>query len=732
MKKLENGSWAYLAHTIIKRFFMKVLLFISMIILSDLSLSQESTKENEAIYIIARKRKENIQEVPISITTYDEYQIEEAGIETVRDITETTPNVTLIGSNSGRYSTPYIRGQGNQDLNLPEEVSVGFNLDEIPLPRYAMDNDLIDIKSVEVLRGPQGTLFGKNTQAGAINIYTKEPDYRDGSKISLQAGNLETKSVIGTTNFKIGSDKLQNRISLKYKEQGGYIQDTFLNKDLGDNKSYSLSNTLQFKPTNIFKSTFKIGLQKKEGSDPLIISRNEPGYPKSHQNIDPRYKTNLVTTSLKLEKDFSKSVLTFIGAFNYYDFNIKYDEADYYITYDYLRSQVGTALADQYINDSSELFRSIREYQRQYYTELRLSNKDDSDLSWTGGINFSRNNYRLLSHIRTFSGGFVFKQQNVNLISDSFSVFGEATKKFAEKYSLTFGTRVNHDQKEFKSIHSSTSIADYRQNSEADYTDFTSKLTLATQVSSTKNIYASIARGYQSGGYPSYHFNNYNGISKDQPAYEDSTSLSYEIGSKLTFFKQRLTLNSAIFFNDIKDKQVRVKDTSTNQSFYANIDTDVFGGEIEAKVKATTDLTFGSTLGYTNSKFKEETVSGTSSTVLNKKGARLANIPYWTGSTFAQYSYFLDSVNGFLNLRASYKYIGQRFGDNINHTRMGSYGLLGTRVSFEKESYTITAYVNNLFDKVYESQAYYYSAFDKEVSSPGLPRMYGVKATYRF
>ncbi|CBW25435.1 putative TonB-dependent outer membrane receptor [Halobacteriovorax marinus SJ] len=718
-----------------KRFlYMKLLILISAMLLGDLSYANESeeAKENEAIYIIARKRKENLQEVPISITTFNEYQLEEAGINTVRDLTDTTPNVSLIGSTSGRYSTPYIRGQGNQDLNLPEEISVGFNLDEVPLPRYAMDNDLVDIQSVEVLRGPQGTLFGKNTQAGAINIYTKEPNYKDGSKITLEAGNLDTKAFVGTTNFRLGSEKLQNRLSVKLKEQGGFIKDTYLNKDLGDSETYSFNNTLVYRPTNTFKSTFKIGAQNKEGSDALIISRNEPGYPKSHQNIDPIYKSNLITTSLKLEKDFDDVLLTIIGAFNYYDFNIKYDEADYYITYDYLRSQVGQALADQYINDSNELFRSIQEYQRQYYTEFRISNKDSSDISWTTGLNISRNHYRLLSHIRTFSGGFVFKKQNINLITDSFSVFGEATKKLTETYSLTFGTRVNHDIKEFKSIHNSTAIADYRQNSEEDFTNFTSKLTLAAKLSETKNLYASVARGYQSGGYPSYHFNNYNGISKDQPAYEDSTSLSYEIGSKMSFFNRKLTLNSAIFFNDIKDKQVRVKDTSTNQSFYANIDTDVYGAELEAKLKATTDLTFGSTLGYTNSKFKEETVSGTSNTVLNKKGARLANIPYWTGSTFAQYSYFLNSVNGFLNFRTSYKYVGHRFGDNINHTRMGSYGLVGARVSFEKESYTITTYVNNLFDKLYESQAYYYSAFDKEVSSPGQPRTYGVKATYRF
>ena len=190
---------------------MKFLALISILLLNDFSLAQED-QENEAIYIIARKRKENIQEVPISITTYDEYQIEEAGIGTIRDLTDTTPNVSLIGSNSGRYSTPYIRGQGNQDLNLPEEVSVGFTLDEIPMPRFAMDNDLVDIQSIEVLRGPQGTLFGKNTQAGTINIYTKEPNDKDGSKVTVEVGNLDVKSVIGTTNFKLGSEKLQNRL----------------------------------------------------------------------------------------------------------------------------------------------------------------------------------------------------------------------------------------------------------------------------------------------------------------------------------------------------------------------------------------------------------------------------------------------------------------------------------------------------------------------------------------
>lgn len=709
--------------------YLVTLLLLSLSVNAQPDLSESSLGD---IIVTARKKKENLQEVPISATSFDEKKLQDAGIESVRDVADLTPNLTIIGSSSGRYITPYIRGQGSQDTNLPEEISVSFYLDEVPLPRYGFDNELIDVESIEVLRGPQGTLFGKNTMGGAVNITTKEPSVNDGHKIVGEYGNLETRAVTGTTNFKVFSDKLTNRLTLKYKERGGYIYDTLQKRDLGDMQVFAGNNTLLFKPSESFKLTWKFGLQDEDGTDPLIVARDVTyGYPKTGQDIIPGYDNHLITTSLRGEKDFGDVILTTIAAFNYHDFQVKYDEADYYITYDYLRTNVGTTLANTYINNPDYFFRDVREYDRQYFGEVRLSNKD-SDLSWTTGVNVSQTNYRLISYVNTSRGmtlPFIISQ-NIQLESTNISGFGEATKKLPKNLSLTLGARLINDQKKFNSLHSSSGLSYYKQNSKEDYTNYSAKFALGHQTTKNINTYLSVTRGYQSGGFPSYQFNNYNSIATDQQAYDDSSSIAYEIGMKSKLLGNRLRLNTAIFYDDIKDKQVRSKDPTTNLSYYANIDTDIYGVEVESEYKLTSDIDFGLNVGYMSTEFKEESTFNGS--VVNGKGARVANIPNWSGSTYSQYSRYLTSLNGVSFFRVTYKYNGSRYGDNNNLTKMGSYGLWNFRAGLDKERYSLFIYMDNIFNKIYESQAYYYTGLSTYVSSPALPRTYGVKATLRF
>ncbi len=709
--------------------------FLIALVALSLGLNLYAQQQEESlgdIIVTARKKKENLQEVPISATSFDEKKLEDAGIESVRDVADLTPNLTIIGSSSGRYITPYIRGQGSQDTNLPEEISVSFYLDEVPLPRYGFDNELIDIESIEVLRGPQGTLFGKNTMGGAVNIKTKEPSVEAGHKIVGEYGNLDTRAVTGTTNFKLFSDKLTNRLTLKYKERGGYIHDTLQNRDLGDMNVFAGSNSILFKPSETFKLTWKFGLQDEEGTDPLIVARNvTSGYPKTGQDIIPAYDNNLITTSLRAEKDFGDVVLTTIAAFNYHDFQVKYDEADYYITYDYLVSVGGTGLANTYINNPNFFFRDVREYDRQYFGEVRLSNKD-TDLSWTTGVNVAKNNYRLISYVNTSRGATIpfIISQNIQLESTNISAFGETTKKLPKDFALTLGARLINDQKKFNSLHSSNALSYYEQHSKEDYTNYSAKVALAHKTTENINTYASVTRGYQSGGYPSYQFNNYNSLATDQQAYDDSSSIAYEIGMKSKLFGNRLRLNTAIFYDDIQDKQVRTKDPTTNLSYYANIDTDIYGVELESEFKFTRDIDFGLNVGYMETEFKEEaTFNGN---VVNGKGARVANIPNWSGSTYGQYSRYLAAINGVGFFRLTYKYNGSRYGDNNNLTKMGSYGLWNIRAGIDKERYSLFVYMDNIFNKLYESQAYYYTGLSTYVSSPALPRMYGVKATLRF
>lgn len=710
------------------------------LLLTQIAFAQESVRLDEVV-ITARKKSENLQEVPISSTSFKEEEITNSSIESVRGLVELTPNVSIVGSSSGRYITPYIRGQGNQDAQLPDEMSVAFYLDEVPLPRYAFDTELLDIARVDVMRGPQGTLFGKNTQAGAINIITKDPNIDDGHKVTLQYGNMDQKGISGITNSEFLNGKLKNRLALKYKERGGWINDTIQKRKLGDMDVFALNETLVYQPTQTLKYTLKLSLDEEDGTDPLYVKKDTSNYPTTGQDILPRYQDDFYSSSLKIQKDFDTTRLTTIAAVNYHNFHVKYDEADHHIAQAYLSSAGGGALLP-YLDDPSVFYRDLQEYERLYYGETRLENTG-AGLSWTTGISLTHQNYRLISFANTYNTAapptptFMEAGQNVRLLTTNVSAFGETTFALASKLKLSTGARLIYDHKKFDSFHESnlSALPRYTQSSQRDYTNGAGRIMLEYHHSENVMPYASIARGYQSGGFPSFQFPNYSAEATDQDPYGESSSLAYELGLKSEYFDKRVRTNVSVYFNDINDKQVRVRDPVSNMSGYRNVDTNVFGGEFEAQTQVTQDLSFALSTGYTNAKFAEEvktkSKSGTISLV-NGKGGRVANIPYWNGSAQIKYSRFFANLGGLVFARLAYKYNGSRYGDNNNKTELGSYGLWDFNIGHEREKFGFNFYVHNIFDKIYESQGYHYSSLSTAVSSPSLPRLFGVNLSFYF
>jgi len=690
---------------------------------------QEKIKIEE-ILVLGKKIDDDQLKILAGLLRLSEEELAAAGVQTIRDVADLAANIQIIGSSSSRYITPYVRGLGNQDLNLPDDISVNFYLDEVPLPRFAFETELVDLEKIEVLRGPQGTLFGKNTLAGAVLLTSNEPSLDDRQKLNLKVGNLGLKEVGGTANYQIFSEDFLARTSFKLKERDGWIKDTVLGKDLGDVTTQAIHQSFVYSPSEKRKVSIKLGLQREDGSDPFFISRNEPNFPVSGQDLSPDYRRNLSMNSVKWEESFGEHLLTFISAFNYYDFTVKYDEADYYIARDSLVNRVGTVFADMLINDPAVLYRQVDEYDRQFFNEVRFQGRVNDRLTLTTGLNFSKTNYRLINFVNTYSPGPTTIGQNIQLIGSNLSLFADAVQRLGTKWSLSFGLRGNYDKKEFISEHRSTGLAFYAQESEKTFSDLTGKLALKYDWNTRSMSFLSLARGYQPGGYPSFQFNNYSSIAADQDSFNKSSSWAYEVGHKGLYFDGLLQLNSGLYYNQIKDKQVRVRDPQTNLSLYQNIDSEIFGGEIEPSLKIGESWRWGLSLGYTNARFHESLRSGTS-TVL-QENHRLANIPYWNGGSFLQHSMYIPLVSSYLTSRVAYSYTGERFGENTNLTKLPSYGLWKTRIALEGDSFGIAFIVDNIFDKTYDSQAYYYTSLDKEVSSPGLPRLTTMELSYRF
>lgn len=716
---------------------MKSLLLTASALLTSSAYSQAVKIDD--VYVNARKTSENIQDVPMPISSFNENDLKDTKSETVRDITAQVPNVQIIGSSSGRYITPYIRGLGNQDIQLPDESSVMMYLDEVALPRYAFDLDFLDLKSVEVLRGPQGTFFGNSTQGGAIQFLTYAPLEKNDDKVSLAYGNDNAIKVQAQATAKL-SPNIGNTLSAQFKKQDGWIHNSTLNKDYGDFENYSIQNTFQIKPSDKSNLVFKVFTEKEEGNDPSFIKAGL-SKPEVKQAIDPAYSDKNTLTSLKYEHEFDAFKFTSISAFNYHNFKVKYDEAGELLSADYrafILANYGAGAAaalDAYVSDPNRGFRDFEEYERQYFQEFRISS-DKGSLPFTLGLNYTNRNYRLLSFVKTISSSLTDKtiDQNVQLTNDSVALFGHVEKKLNEKNVVSVGLRLSHDVKKYDSTHKGTgtgALSSYTQSSKEDYTDYSAKTTYQYYLKKNHQVYTSISRSTMPGGYPSYQFNNYTDKSSDQPAYDKSVSYNYEIGTKGEFFEKHLLVNTSFFFNNIKDKQVRIRDSGTNLSKFENIDVDIYGLELETRYKFDMGLTLGANAGYTNAQFSEAYAASSSETV--SEGNRLSNVPYWNGNAFTQYAKeVLLFGSSIFVARLDYAYTGSRYGEVTNTTKLGTIGLWNARVAIEKNNFEFALYGKNIFDKKYDDQGYYYSSIRTTVATPGEPRRYGAEFSYYY
>lgn len=684
------------------------------------------------VLVLGQKLQEGTTKSTLNFVELSRIDIQEQGIETVRDLADSSANFQVIGSSSSRYITPYIRGQGNQDLNLPDDISVMFYLDEIPLPRYAFETELFDLQSIQILRGPQGTLFGKNTQAGAILLNTMSPaDQLAGSELSLGVGNYDQARVRLKSNWGLGS-KFKARTAFLFKDQSGWLEDKVLNRDLGARQTQATQNSFLFTPKEGHLLSLNLGAQREKGDDPFFVARNIGTTPVSGQDKLPFYERDLITSSLKYNwKMDDRTDLTAIAAFSYYDFEVSYDEADQFVSRSRLTNLLGAATANSLVNNPNVLYRDIKEYDRQNFSELRLRRQFNDQTTLTAGLTFAVGHYRIVTLVNTFAGSSLTNIfQNIKLKSTSTSAFSELEHSFSSKWSTSFGIRLNSDQKEFESQHTSSAIPLYLQQSKTRFDDLTARVGIIRQWDQIQKTYFTLARGYQPGGYPSFQLNNFRGLSRDQEAFDKSTSTNYEIGHKISSKEHGFDLQSALFFNDVKARQIRIRDLVTNNSRYQNVNSEIFGAEIEAKKAINDLLSVGGSAGYTNSRFKETVLS--SGEVALKENDRTANVPYINSSVFSAFSYYFNSIESLFSSRLTYAYTGSRFGENRNLTRLPSFGLWNLKLGLESEKWSVDVRINNLFNKTYDSQAFYFTTFVQEVTSPGLPRMATLDLTYRF
>lgn len=666
-----------------------ILLMFTGSVFAQENSQQENIGEDhqlETIKVTASKRTEDLQEVPTAVTVFSPWDLEDKRILSVTDIAKFTPNFHIFDTGIMGLYTPAIRGKSGESSGS----SVGLYVDGIPILTGSGFNDvLLDIERVEVLRGPQGTLYGKNTQVGAVNVISKPPDNTFSGKVTAEAGENQAYRLAAILNIPIIKDRVQMRVSGLHRQREGYLTYSQSGDDV-DHRNYNYGKfNLSITPSDTFKIDFiASALEHDDGAinmnitdryaemmglpapDPKKVGSNLQGWNKSSSNMQVLKMVWDLATSWRFESVTSRR---------------KY--------------------RDHYLNDWDL---SSLDIMHKETDSLTLSYSQEFRGSYTG------NGFYILAGLYGDSAKKHFKETNDitgridedhTTKTNSLGLFANADLDLTEKIRLSGGVRYDKDTGEYEEPSRNRNISE-------DWGEISPRLSLSYTPVKEIMAYASVAKGYLPGG-----FNDHAG--PDHPTTFDQENLwSYELGVKTRLFNDHLQLSLAIFYMNIDDYQVRI-DASPEHNYTDNAaKAESSGFEVEARARLTDMLTLTADFGYTYAVFKDyQDAMG------DYDGNRLPYAPEYSGALGLIFRHPKGIFAGF-----DVTGYGKMYLNKENDFPQDPYAIVNLKLGYESEDYDIYLYADNLFDKDYGSDGYFGGLY--RVASP--PREIGVTLNYRF
>jgi iron complex outermembrane receptor protein len=717
----------------------------------------------EEVVVTAEKRAQNLQEVPVAVTALSAENIEKLRIQELGDVAAKTPNF-VIGQQSPTQPELTIRGIGSSDREAGSERSVVVFVDEVYVGRAGASTfNLFDLERIEVLRGPQGTLYGRNVVGGAINLISAKPSQEFGGKLQVTAG---SDSLIEARGLVTGglSDSLAGKLSFSTKQRDGFYYNARFDKDSNDLQSYSLRSQLMFEPSESLRALLTVELSRDEIDG--VGSRITQGQASDADFAAALAPFGAYVPSADLytveNNKFGEIERESFAIYSRIDWTLANDNIVTFIpafrsnSLDELRDIAGIPFVGE--GTTSRGFESSAINDEEYDAtsfELRYASGDTaSSLQWVTGLYYlseeiARDQIRERQANTAFSRP-LFDQ---NIDSSSMAIFGQVSWDINESFTLTAGIRYTDDEKDFDMAVINTLSAAQQAEIEArlgratslnpaseaylastteSWDEVTHKLTLDWQVNDDVLLYITSSSGYKSGGF--------SGLAATQTlaelAFNQETVDNLEAGIKATLFEDRFQLNLTAFQMDFEDLQLRDRqllvpgDPTTAVVTIVNAgEAEINGVEAEFIVALTENLQITGNLASLDT----EIVSVEEGSTL-QQGTELPRSPGSSYSIGIDYSVPLS--NGELNFRTDYRYTGSFFFD-INEQAAGeeaSYGIWDARIEYVagEGDWSLAVWGKNLGDEEYRSHAQSIRAGRSAISQIGDPATYGATFTYNF
>ena len=734
----------------------------------------------EEVVVTAQRRAESLQSVPIAISAYSEEELRTRRIDSLGGLADRTPGFA-IGQFFPTQPQIYIRGIGSNDDGPAADPSTVVFIDEVYVGRAAgWTANLFDLQRVEVLRGPQGTLYGKNVVGGAINLITRKPDENFRAQLSASAGNLNSREYQGVLSGPIAGN-LYGKVSFNDMSRDGYLEskvglfpEAFPSRDplsLGQFEQLNKNNTglragLRWLPTEELEINLGVdsasldenapGFFRQGTADAQMISGLLPQYagdPRINLQDRPAQTTN-ETTGFNLRVDYELGWSTFTSISSYREsetLNTDCCSANNEEEARLLASSPTAPVFGQVLLGTGNV---TREDADQLSQEFRLTSTGSGPLEWVAGLYYLEENTDRIESFDYgigFSDGFggfdTFVPPTTGITTqfgqtESIAVFGQASWNVTEKLRLTAGARWTEDTKKLRSIGQAGGFLvseNFDVQVDESWDEVTPKYVVDYQLTEEVFLYALASKGFKSGGFQGSPPSEFNATVPFQP----EIAWLYEAGFKSEWFDRRARINLTGFYTDYTDLQVFQLLVPEGSPADAGVlvaqnaaDAEVQGLELEVTLAPTRGLTLSASYSYLDATFSDffppagfNTPSGVDPN--QRAGNRLRNAPEHSGTLMAVYQMNLKDGKG-LMFQADWRYQDDAFQDPDNQAgaAIEAYDLLDARVAVTSSDakWELALWAENLLD-----EDYFIHGFPSEqggTMTPGPPRLYGVSLTW--
>lgn len=764
-------------------------------------LQTDSTRliDIEELVIIATPKENNrLRQQPLSSTSFSQDDMRNKGISSVKTMNGLVPNLFIPDYGSKLTTSVYVRGIGSR-INTP---AVGLYVDNIPfIDKSAFDFNYSDIERIDILRGPQGTLYGRNTMGGLIRVFTKSPFTYQGTDVSLSAATYNNYKASVSHYHRI-SNKFAFSANFFYEYDGGFYENTARNNEKVEEGSEAGGRFRAiFLPNDHLKLDFTLNYEYlNQGGYPYAYTGITEGEEdrkdyigKISYNHKSGYKRNLLNTGLNLEHQAGNFILNSVTGFQYLkdqmDLDQDFTEKDIYTM---VQKQDSKTISEELVLKSKPGRRwqwttGVSGFYQDLKTEAPVTFREDGVSSLIEGnvndifkkikeekpmmpdmnLDITDNNLLIGGNFKSpmLSTG-VYHQTTINdVIIEGLSLTAGLRMEY-EKYWLDYNSNANINfdytiavmPMPFKGLNSSPKV---NGNISHDYIQLLPKFALQYNFDKKNNLYASVSKGYRSGGYniqmfseivqgemingmiavldekthgmvsqmggdkiPHYEFNI-----QETTLYKPEYSWNYEVGAHLTLCDGKLQTDLAAFYMDTHDQQIsRFAQSGLGRVTVNAGKSRSLGAEVAVNAQITDVFGVNANYGFTHATFTDYVVSDE----VNYNGKYVPFVPKHTFGVGAQYriplknSKLLDNIT----INANYRGAGRIYWTESNEVSQAVYGTLNGRINLNKGNGQIGLWINNALNTKY--QTIYFETMDRGFEQTGRPLQVGIDLKCRF